>query len=368
MKWSSTLHSLTLPTLALAVLAGCAASNPESSSLPDAWRTRTDRAAPSPHARSVEATPPSSAPNPHAAVAVYAKPPTSPVAPVATVSGRPIANTRFVELLVRARGAGLLEQFIVLEAAEHLAAQRGLSVSDDEVAAEYEHALRELTASAEDPVLPTRDRAAAESILNTVLAQRNVSLQEFMLGMRRNALLRKLVEQEQVVTAAQLHAEFVRRYGPRARVTVVRIPSPAEAPAIRQRLASLPAGASEEVQTGPSFRSGLNIELLGPFSAEDEQIPRIIRQAAFALQPGQISDVLRLDDRLLLLRIEEVRQADNNVRFDDIRAELEQAVRQHQHRKAMAALYDRLLREADVRINDPVLRETFEQAFPGRTR
>ena len=352
--------SRALLTLAM-LLAGCVAPASEAPTVAGAWQSRGDLPANQSSNRnevfSVE---------PNGAV-IYKQNEGEPAAksrpaqrggaasaqpnPIATVNGRVVARERMVDLLLRARGAEVLEQLIVLEAAEGLAAQRGITVSESDVEAEYDRALRELSQSSHTGSLI--DRPAAEAVLASVLAQRHVSHEEFMLGMRRNGLLRKLANEEQVVTDAQVRAEFARRYGPRVRVAIAAVPTMADAPLWRQRLI-----------TPGQEPSG--IEYLGPFSSEHDDVPAIIRQTAFGLAPGQVSDTLRLENGWVLLRVDEQVPANSEVAFESVQGELEEAVQERLCKKAMAALYERLFRESQVKINHPILREEFERAYPQR--
>lgn len=285
---------------------------------------------------------------------------------MATVNGRPIARERMVDLLVRSRGAELLEQFIVLEAADGLAAQRGLTVTDAEVQAEYDRTLNEISSPATGSQPSMFDRPAAETILKSLLIQRGFSREEYMLGMRRNALLRRLASEEQVVTEAQVRAEFVRQYGPRVRVQVVKVPALSEAPRLKEQLIAQGTAQSLMAQAPPAESPPLEAEPLAPFSVEDEDIPAIIRQTAFTLQPGQVSDVLRIENGYALLRVEERMAGQEGINFDAVRSDLEARIQERSTQRAMASMYERLFRESQLKIHDSTLKEVFEQSYPDR--
>lgn len=357
--------------------AGCAApeSKPKASPVAEAWQGRTERVSDASTVDGVAATSSAATPIKNDGDSIKAADPeagkrgkgaTAREVPVATVNGRAIHRQRMVELLMRSRGAELLEQFVVLEAAEGLAAQRNLSVSESDVAAEYERALRELTANQGAAGGGAFNRAAAESILMSVLTQRKVSHEEFMLGMRRNALLRRLANEEQVVTDAQVRAEFERQYGARARVSVVRVPTMNDVARFREQLANHPRIPNAPASSGDGGQPTLAVESWGPFSAEDAEVPAIVRTAAFTLQPGQVSDALRLADGLVLIRLEGLQAGRSEVSFEAVRTDLEAAVRSRLEKKAMADLYERLFLESMVKINDPTLKRAFEQSYPQR--
>jgi len=280
--------------------------------------------------------------------------------PIALVDGRPIGRNRVVDLLLRSHGVGVLEQLIGLELVERAATEKGLSVSESDVDIELDVALRRLS----DPLLPARtdpvDRTTAEGLLDSVLAERNISREEFLLTLRRNAYLRKIVQSQQVITGEQLRAEFARRFGERAQVRHIQLGSAAEAGRVQDRLAAGEDFADLAGRYSANTSSARKQGLLDPFSADDEEVPAALRQAAFALHPGQVSNIVRVGEWYHLLKLERLLPSEPRD-FDQIRGELERDLRNRLSEAAMRELYEKLYRQANIDVRDPALRPAFER-------
>jgi hypothetical protein len=289
--------------------------------------------------------------------------PTMQDTPIAFVDGQPIARDRVVDLLLRSRGAGVLEQLMGLELAARSATEKGLSVTQSDVDFEFDLALRRLS----DPLSPLTsdafDRAAAEGLLDSVLAERNISREEFLVTLRRNAYLRKIVQSEQKITEDQVRAEFNRRFGERVQVRHIQLASAAEAGRVQDRLMAAEDFGDLASRYSANSASARRQGLLDPFSADDEEIPAAFRQTAFALQPGQVSSIVRVGEWYHLLRLERVLPREERD-FEAVRGELERAVRDRVSEARMRELFDKLFKDATIDVRDPSLREAVEQRRP----
>ena len=289
-----------------------------------------------------------------------------PDRPIATVDGRPIARHRVIDVLLRSKGPSLLEQLIVLDAAEQLAAQRGLQVTPADVEREYDQALRRLT----DPlaaVTPGRfDRQQAERVLDAVLARRNLSSEEFLMGVRRNAFLRRIVESQQTFSEEDLRAEFERLYGRRVRVRHIQLATPSEVARVQERLAAGEDFAELARRYSANVASAKEGGLLEPFSDQDERVPDLLRDVSFELQPGDVSGAVRVGDWYHFVQLVDVLPPEP-VDFEQVRYEVEQRLRRRATEPAMRQLYKTLFDEADLRIHDQVLQEAFQQMYPHRS-
>lgn len=283
---------------------------------------------------------------------------------IAVVDGKPITRDRIVELLLRGHGVGVLEQVIVLEAARRETNARGLTVTSTDVSDEYDLALRRLLSplpAGEDAPL---DRTAGERLLDRILSSRNISRAEYMMGMRRNAHLRKIVEHEMHFTDEQLEAEFECAYGERVKVRHIQVATLAEADRLAKRLdngdedfAELARGYSANPNTAPAGG------LLRIFSREDEDVPALMRRTAFALQPGEHSVPLRVGEWFHILEVEE-RYPPGDIAFHQVRGDLKERLRRRLTEPAMQQLHRTLLQQAEVKILDPVLAEEFRHKHP----
>lgn len=331
---------------------GCAArdAKPEGS-IANAWAARDSRIASPPVEYQTR---------PQTDAAKVSGEPVGQNSPIAFVNGRPIGRDRVLDLLFRSHGVGVLEQLIGLELAEQAATEKGLGITESDVDFEFNLALRRLS----DPLSPSAtapaDRAAAEELLDSVLAERNISREEFLVTLRRSAYLRKIVQSQQVITEDQLRSEFRRRFGERVLVRHIQLGSAAEAGRVQDRLNAGEDFADLASRYSANTASARKQGLLDPFSADDEEIPAALRQAAFALKPGQVSSVVRVGEWYHLLKLDRVLPAEQRD-FDEVRGELARDLRVRMSETAMRELHDKLFRQATIDVRDPAIRPAFER-------
>jgi len=284
---------------------------------------------------------------------------------IATVNGIPIARARIVELLLRAHGAGVLEQLVGLELAGQLAAKRGLSVRESDIEFEYNLALRRLS----DPLAMVTpedfDRQTPERVLDSVLAERNISHEEFLITIRRNAYLRKVVEDDLMVSQDELRAEYDRVYGERAEVRHIQLGSDGDVRRVLQRLAAGDDFESLANRYSANIASARRGGLLEPFSRNDQAVPEAFRRIAFSLSPGEVSDVVQIGEWRHIIRLERMIPADKRG-IAEVRSELEPQLRGRLAEEKMRDLLARLMREASINISDSNVREAFTKRRQGQ--
>lgn len=277
---------------------------------------------------------------------------------IARADGVPIDRSRVVDLLIEGHGVALLEQIIVLEKAERLAAERGLSVTQADVEAEYDRALDNLLGEAGLSESQGLRREAAETLLAEVLAGRNVSRREFMLVTRRNAVLRKILSAELSFDERQLKEEFQRLYGERVEIRHIQLASRAEVDSVLQELKAGADFSELALRRSANPDSRRRGGLLPPFAANDPDVPLQLRQKAFSMEVGERSDPIHVDGWYHLVRLERRLPAES-VPFDAVRQEVERSLRARLTDPKMQDLYARLFYEARIEIYDPKLRDLF---------
>lgn len=286
---------------------------------------------------------------------------------VAMVNGRPILQSDLIDLLLRTHGVAILEQLIGFDLAVAAAAEKGVSISQADVDREYERTLRRLANPLSSVAPDPFDRAAAEQLLETVLAQRNVSHEEFNMLIRRNAYLRKIAEAEMVFTDSQLHQEYERLYSKRARVRHIQLATLAEVERVKECLASGEDFGDLARRYSANTSSASQQGLLDPFSENDEDVPALLRQVAFSLNAGQVSDALRVGEWYHLIRLEALLPPDT-VAFEEVKTELERSLRERLTDSATFGVFEKLFREATIEVQDPWLRAAFDRKYSDRTR
>ncbi len=121
--------------------------------------------------------------------------------PAAKVNNAVITEPQLIQELMSRHGYAVLETMIEALAIRQQAAERGLSVTADEVEVSYQEARSRIVSSARDP------RVAASQIFAMWLAQRNLNRETFRRQVELQLLLEKMVEDEIEVTDQEV-AQF----------------------------------------------------------------------------------------------------------------------------------------------------------------
>ena len=279
---------------------------------------------------------------------------------IAVVNDRPIPRRRIVDLLLAGHGPGVLEQLVVLEAAKTLAAERGLVVTEADVEAEYTRSLKKLTSTLPEVGPDIFDRKAGETILADILSRRNISAREYRLAMERNAYLRRIITDRLRFTEQQLREEFDRVYRQGVQVRHIQLADLSQAREVRRRLdagADFAELARQFSTNADTARDGGCLPLM---TLDDPDMPAVLREVAFALNDGDVSNPVRVEGEYHILYREQT-VSRRPVDFAAVRDELEQRLRDRATTPAMQQLYRTLYEQADITIYDPVLRSAVER-------
>ncbi len=310
--------------------------------------------------------PPKPAPPPARRKSAATRPDPAPAAAtnsdaIATVGETAILRDEFESLLIRSRGVLVLEQMIGLAAAEEFAKKRGVTIADVDVEFEYELALRRLS----DPLAFTTsegfDQADTERLLDSILVTRHMSRPEFMLTVRRNAFLRKVLTAEMTISDQQLREEYDLAYGDRVQVRHIQLGNLTDAARIKERLAAGEEFADLAARYSTNATTARRGGLLDPFSLRDEHIPPAMRQTAAKLTTSEVSDVVRVGEWYHLLKLEKQISAEKRD-FESVRSMLQKRIEVRRTDARMRDLHEKLFAEAVVQISDPLLREAYQAA------
>ncbi|HRX87455.1 MAG TPA: peptidyl-prolyl cis-trans isomerase, partial [Phycisphaerae bacterium] len=286
---------------------------------------------------------------------------------IAYVDGRPIARKQVVDLLLAGHGVGILEQAVVLEKAKVMAADQGIAVTQADIDKEFERSLRNLTSPLRAAGDQPFDREEAEDILDEVLSRRNVSRAECMAMIERNAYLRAICNANMTFTDEQYVEEYQRAFGPRVQVRHIQVASLGDAEDVLEKLAA----GNDFAEIAKVFSANLTTApgggLLEPFSREDPDVPAALAEAAFALDEGEVSDPVRVDQWYHVLKLVKKIPPDDRP-IAEVKGELEKRLRERVTEPAMQTLYRSLFAQADIRVVDPVLAAEFARKHPERTK
>ncbi len=276
------------------------------------------------------------------------------------VNGRPITREQVVDTLMEAHGLSITQQLIVLELAKQETKRRGLEVTPADTDTEFQRSLDQmLPATNSGDAVSKEDKLQA---LKLVLEQKNISMTEFMIGMERNAHLRKAVRQGLRINETTLREEFARTHGEKVVVRHIQT-SLSDAAKLNQALDLLSQGedfAEVARQLSQNPETAARGGEMAPFTFGDEQIPPALREAAFSLQPGEVSAPIRVERRFHILKLER-RIPPQNARFEDVRDEVEGRLLERVVPRQMGQLAQELFRKAKIRILDPKIRKEYEE-------
>ncbi len=330
----------------------CAANSPQSASTVG---ERLDRPA-HPIESSHSSEPPADAPQTSAsAEEVQAEPDEALV----WINGRRIHRTTFDKLLIESHGLAVLEQLIALQLVKDRAMRDGITVTEADVQVEYDRSLGELARTVAHNDDPARLKDIGEQVLRDFLREKNFSLAEYRISVERNAYLRRMVEADLTVSDEQVREEFERRFGRRAVVRHIVLPDLDGVAAVRQQLGSGTDFAELARSYSMHSISGSAGGLLPPFTRGDAQVPGLLREIAFGLSPGGLSSAVNIDGRYHLVRLEQFIEADDDTLTPSLASELRMALQSRQSHQAMQDLERQLLKQADIRIEEEVLRNQF---------
>ncbi len=352
--------------LVLAVVAGWLATAacvreepPVGRPIENAWE------APAPAAANPSASPTAAAPG------ARPEPSTAQTRPadndlVAVVNGRGIARGELVDLLVSSHGLASLEQLIVLSAARQRGTEMGLNVTPADVAAAHQDALRRIASPVADPQAPPLQAAEAERLLDEFLGTRNLSRSQWELRMQQQAWLSKIARAEverTAITEPMLREEYGLAYGERVQIRHIQLDSADTVRRVRERLTG---GEDFGALAREYSRNALTAQRDGvvpPFTRHDGAVPPLIREAAFSLAEGKVSEPLRDAEGpwYHIIKVERKFPASGvgfeNIDQDALRARLSQRL-VDQRRTALEA---ELFQSARIDIRDPQLRRQFNQ-------
>jgi foldase protein PrsA len=283
---------------------------------------------------------------------------------VAVADGRMIAREELLRRLIEAHGLDMLNQLMLLELCKAETARRGLRVTEADVDREFETALDEIAREAR---MSSADASRENklSALQIVLQQRRISMTEYRIAMERNAHLRAVVRQDFKVDEPTLREEFARTYGERVVVRHIQVGDMRRLNDVLNQLAGGEDFAAVARRRSENPESAPRGGELDAFAFDDPSIPGVMREAAFALRPGEVSAPVRTDEAYHILKLER-RVPPQDVKFENVRQEVEVAMRQRVEREQMARLMERLYQPAKLRVIDPTLRAQQEAAERAR--
>lgn len=290
---------------------------------------------------------------------------------IASVHGDVVTRGELEPVLMDGYGLNVLLTLVQLHLAEQAAAQQHLRVTPDDIARERAitmDSLQKATQQMEGNGQPTTEPenltdAQENQLLDQLLLQQRVSKAEFNVILEVNANLRKIAEPivEASLTDDKIRMQFNAMYGEKVLVRYIECNNMSEIGEVHRDLAS---GKSFEeiIRLRNSIRPGAPAGgELGPFSLQDLNYPPEIKQVAFDLKVGEISDPVQYKQYLFLFQLVE-RIPPAHARFEDYRDSVRKELLFNLVQAKIGSLRNDLAGEAlsSLQIRDPVLARQWE--------
>ncbi len=269
--------------------------------------------------------------------------------PAAMVNGRTIRWGELRPMLTEAAGAVAMEELILQRGINRKLDDRNITITEDDLAAERALLL--------DTLHEDTDRATR--LLRELRNRRGLGPTRFQMLLHRNAAMRALVRDEVQVgdNAARRMFEYMHGEKRQARLITVSSLSEAESAIDRVRDGESFAEVALEISTDVSAGRG---GMLEPISRVDPSYPQSLRDELWALDEGEVSSPILLDNAYAILQLHRVYPPDE-VEYDEVRDEMQRLARLNQERALMERLGRQILGEASLSIFDPSLESSWKQ-------
>lgn len=253
------------------------------------------------------------------------------------VNGEPVPWSRILPALAEAAGAIAIEETALDMLLERECARAGVRITNEDVE-------RERLLLAETMAGPSNDAARGQQALAQVRRERGLGETRFAGMLRRNAMLRRLVQDEVAITPMVIDQAYELRYGERIGARIITTATPEEAAAAAGRVrAGEPFGeVAARVSTDASASRGGIIE---PVSPADQSYPASVRRALTEAAPGALTPIIAVERGYALLQRDTttIPAVSDRPPIDAVRADLEREARMRQERLLMGRLARRLL-------------------------
>ncbi len=268
---------------------------------------------------------------------------------MAIVNGEDINRRQLEKACAERFGEEVLESMVNKRLILHHCEKRNITITQQEVEDEVER-------------MAKRFKLTRENWLELLANERGIGEAEY----KRDILwptiaLRKLAADELTVTDAELRREFESQYGRSVRARIIVVADGNKASALQQQLAAQPEefarlAMNESIDVNSASIGGL-IQPIRPYVGDPG-----LEKVAFALQPGQVSQVIPIGDQFAILKCEGINPP-RQITFESARPELSESIRDGKLREEASKKFEEFQQAATIQnvFNDPKL----SQQMPG---
>ncbi len=355
--WPPFTHSLVARRLTLLVaamgllsLTGCTQTQPQN--VPQAHVNDPAGPARPGAANSIKPTPPASAPVDQARV------PTASTV-IARVGDKTITYSDLEEPLMQSYGLNILLQLVQLDLAKQHAAKDNVAVTPADFQRERELTLKQM--------FPDSEVAEYPELLDRLLAQQHITKTEFEIVMNTNTYLRKIAEPALMgkITEQNVRDAFEIIYGARVKVQHIQVATLQKAAEAKRRIEGGESFETVARDMSENQQTAMMGGDLPPFSRQQQGIPEAIKDAAFSMKVGEVSDPISTAGSYQIVKLERMIPPNKVAKYDDeMKALMRQKLLDNLTFNAIKDLRGQLaaqaLQPSVMRITEPRLKAQYE--------
>ena len=258
--------------------------------------------------------------------------------------------------LVEAYGLNVLLNLVQLELAKQVAANAKVTVTEADVERERKITLDRMFRDA-----PAVDH---DNLFEQFLQQQRSSRAEFAVVMAVNAHLRKVAEPLLAgkISDDQLREAFGAMYGEKVQVRHIQGSNLQEIQEARRRVEAGESFANVAREVSRNQRTGALGGLLPEFSMGTTDLPQALKEAAFALKPGEMSDPIEAKGAYHVLMLEQ-RIPPKVFKFEDVKESIREDLTERAVQETVKQLRQQIVQQAREKlvIENPALKAQFEK-------
>ena len=209
------------------------------------------------------------------------------------VNGKPITRQHVANECMRRFGEEVLESVINKQLVYAECQSRGIVITEKDINDEIVNRARKF-------------KMSDERYLELITSRRNIPVNRFKNDIVWSELaLRKLASTELEVSQAAIQKRMDFEFGPKVQVREIVLKSREDAEAVLQQAKANP---NEFTRLAKEYSTNANSASLGgllPPIRRNAGLPKF-EQTAFSLQQGQISDIMQIEDRFIILQCERI--------------------------------------------------------------
>ncbi|MEM8864794.1 MAG: peptidylprolyl isomerase, partial [Planctomycetota bacterium] len=263
---------------------------------------------------------------------------------MAIVNGQDINRQQLAQACIERFGEDVLESLVNKRLIEHRCRNRGITVTDADIEAEVDR-------------IAKRFKLDREQWLGLLEKERGVKPEEY----KRDILwptiaLRRLAGTEIQVTQDELLRAYETRFGPKVQVRLIVLSDGKRAAQLQRQLAARSDDfARVAMQESEDVNSASIGGLIQPISLHVGD--PLIEQAAFALERGQVSSVIQVENQFAIIKCEN-KIPPRKVAMEEVRSSLQEQIKEEKLRQVAGTVFEAVQKTATVKnvYNDPTLR------------